>query len=250
MKTMTTRIVALTGALAISLGAAACSKSDTPSGGSTSTPAASTTTGSTPTSTVAPEASDLLQKAKDNALAATSGAFVGDIDQDGKTIKIDFKGTSDGKTADISIELEGEGKARLISLPDAVYIQGDETFWKKQGAPANVQKAGDKFIKAPTSASSMAQTLSLKAFLEKAFGAVTPDQLSTDVASEIVNGVDCWVLYDKKGKTEGALYVSKDKGEVVRFTGSASSPGQLDFSRWNEDLGIKAPPSSQVMQVS
>ncbi|GAB3067976.1 hypothetical protein GCM10027053_34990 [Intrasporangium mesophilum] len=250
MKTMTTRIVALTGALAISLGAAACSKSDTPSTASTSTPAASTSTGSTPTSTEAPEASDILQKAKDNALAATSGAFAGDIDQDGKSIKIDFKGTSDGKTADISIELEGEGKARLISLPDAVYIQGDQTFWKKQGAPANVQKAGDKFIKAPTSASSMAESLSLKAFLEKAFGAVTPDQLATDVASETVNGVDCWVLYDKKGKTEGALYVSKDKSEVVRFTGSTSSPGQLDFSKWNEDLGIKAPPADQVMQVS
>jgi hypothetical protein len=251
MKTMTTRVLALTGALAITLGAAACSKSDTPSTGSTSTPAAASTPGaSTPAPTDTPEASAILQKAKDNALAAKSGAFAGDIDQDGKTIKIDFKGTSDGKTADISIELEGEGKARLIALPEAVYIQGDQTFWKKQGAPANVQKAGDKFIKAPSSASAMAESLSLKAFLEKAFGAVTPEQLSADVASETVNGVDCWVLYDKKGKQEGALYVSKDKGEVVRFTGSASSPGQLDFSKWNEDLGIKAPPANQVMQVS
>ena len=250
MKTMTTRVLAVTGALAITLGAAACSKSDTPPTGSTSTAAPSSSAASTPTATETPAASTILQDAKANALAATSGAFVGDIDQDGKSIKIDFKGTSDGKTADISIELEGEGKARLISLTDAVYIQGDQTFWKKQGAPANVQKAGDKFIKAPSSASAMAESLSLKAFLEKAFGAVTPDKLSTDVGSETVNGVDCWVLYDSKGKQEGALYVSKDKREVVRFTGSTSSPGQLDFSKWNEDLGIKAPPASQVMEVS
>src|SRR6478736_2195668 len=67
------------------------------------------------------------------------------------------------------------------------------------------------------------------------------------VGSENVGGVDCWVLTDKKGKSEGALYVSKDKSEVVRFTGSSDSPGQLDFSKWNEDLGIKAPEASQVM---
>ena len=251
MKTMTTRVLALSGALAISLGAAACSKSDTPTGSSTSsTSAASASSSTTAALANAPEASAILEQAKNNALSATSGAFVGQIDQDGKTIKIDFKGTSDGKTADIAIEMAGDGKARLIALPEVIYIQGDETFWKKQGAPASVQKAGDKFIKAPSSAASMAESLSLKNFLEKAFGAVKPEQLSTNVTSETVNGVDCWVLTDQKGKQEGALYVSKDKGEVVRFTGSASSPGQLDFSQWNADLGIKAPDASQIMQIS
>ena len=253
MKTITTRVVAVSGAIAISLGAAACSKSETPATGTSqlrrhdapSTPAASSST----TASDAPEASEILDKAKTNALAATSGAFVGQVDQSGKTIKIDFKGTSDGKTADIAIEMEGDGKARVISVGDGVYIQGDETFWKKQGAPASVQKAGDKFIKAPASAGSMTQSLSLKSFLEKAFGAVTPQQLAKDVASENVGGVDCWVLTDKKGKAEGALYVSKDKSEVVRFTGSSSSPGQLDFSKWNEDLGIKAPEAAQIMKI-
>jgi len=252
MKTTATRMLALTGALAIALGAAACSKSDSPSSASTSSASSSVSTpgeSSAATTGDAAQASQILDQAKKNALTATSGAFVGDIDQDGKTIKIDFKGTSDGKSADVTIEMEGSGKARLISLSDAIYIQGDETFWKKQGAPANVQKAGDKFIKAPASASSLAESFSLQSFLEKAFGAVTPDQLSSEVAAEAVNGIDCWVLYDKKGKQEGALYVSKDKNEVVRFTGSASSPGQLDFSRWNEDLGIKAPDASQIMQV-
>ena len=95
----------------------------------------------------------------------------------------------------------------------------------------------------------MTQSLSLKSFLEKAFGAVTPQQLAKDVTSENVGGVDCWVLTDKKGKAEGALYVSKDKSEVVRFTGSSSSPGQLDFSKWNEDLGIKAPEAAQIMKI-
>ena len=249
MKTITTRVIAVSGAIAISLGAAACSKSDTPATGTTGGTSVSTPAASPSTTASAPVASDILDKAKANALAATSGAFVGQVDQSGKTIKIDFKGTSDGKTADIAIEMQGDGKARVISVGDGVYIQGDETFWKKQGAPASVQHAGDKFIQAPASAGSMTQSLSLKSFLEKAFGAVTPQQLAKDVTSENVGGVDCWVLTDKKGKTEGALYVSKDKSEVVRFTGSSSSPGQLDFSKWNEDLGIKAPEAAQIMKI-
>ncbi|WP_147065276.1 hypothetical protein [Terrabacter aerolatus] len=256
MKTFTTRVVAVSGALAISLGAAACSKSETPAAGTSSSAAAtSSTPAATTTSTTAgstsgmSQAADILDKAKTNALAATSGAFVGQVEQSGKAIKIDFKGTSDGTTADIAIEMEGDGKARVISVGDGVFIQGDATFWKKQGAPASVQKAGDKFIKAPASASSMTQSLSLKSFLEKAFGAVTPQQLAPTAATENVNGVDCWVLTDKRGKKEGALYVSKDKSEVVRFTGSSDSPGQLDFSKWNEDLGIKAPDASQIMKI-
>ncbi|HSU74295.1 MAG TPA: hypothetical protein VLI66_05100 [Terrabacter sp.] len=262
MRTLTTRLVAISGAFAITLGAAACSKNDTPStsgssttssssasvGSSASTPA-TTDSSSAPAANGAPKAADILEKAKTNALAAKSGAFAGQVDQAGKKINIDFKGTSDGKTADIAIEMEGDGRARVISVGDGVYIQGDSTFWKKQGAPAKVQSAGQKFIKAPSSAGAMTQSLSLKSFLEKAFGAVTPQQLSSTVGSENVGGVDCWVVTDKKGKGEGALYVSKDKLQVVRFTGSASSPGQLDFSKWNEDLGIKAPAASQVMSI-
>ena len=251
MKTMTTRAVAIAGALAISLGAAACSKPDTPSTGSTgsSIPGTSTTSSTATSDSAAPKPADVLEEAKKNALAATSAAFVGDVEQSGKKISIDFKGTNDGKTSDITITTQDSGKARLITLPDAVYIQADETFWKKQGAPASVQKAGAKFIKAPASASSMTESLSLKSFLEKAFGAVTVSQLSPTVTEETVNGTDCWVLTDKKGKSEGALYVSKDKLEVVRFTGSSKSPGQLDFSKWGEDLGIKAPAANQVMTI-
>jgi hypothetical protein len=247
MKTMTTRAVALAGALAIGLGAAACSKSDTPTTSSTGSSAASSS--ATTSASAAPKPADVLDKARTNALAATSAVFVGDVEQSGKKISIAFKGTSDGKTSDITIAMQDSGKARLITLPDGVYIQADATFWKKQGAPASVQKAGDKFIKAPASASAMTESLSLKSFLEKAFGAVKASQLSPTVTEETVNGTECWVLTDKKGKSEGALYVSKDKNEVVRFTGSTKSPGQLDFSRWGEDLGIKAPPANQIMSL-
>lgn len=264
MKTTSTRVVALAGALAISFGAAACGKSDpapSPASSQTTTssptPAESTSTGETPTpSDSAPsdagdtsKAADIVDKAKSNALAAKSAQFAGTVEQSGEEMKISYKGTSDGKTADIAIESSKQGKARIIALPEGTFIQADVKFWKNAGAPASVQKAGDKFIKAPSSASSMTQSLSLKSFAQKAFGSVSSSSFASEVGEESVNGVDCWVVTDKRGKDGGALYVSKDKNEVVRFTGTKKSPGQLDFSKWNEDLAIKAPAASQIMKL-
>ncbi len=263
MKTTATRIVALAGAVAISFGAAACGSSDpapspaAPSSPSSSTPAASPSSSDAPTpsdssSSVTGDnskAADIVEKAKSNALAAKSAQFAGAVEQSGEEMKISYKGTSDGKTADISIESSKQGKARIIALPEGTFIQADAKFWKNAGAPASVQTAGGKFIKAPSSASSMTDSLSLKSFSQKAFGSISKSSFASKVGEENVNGIDCWVVTDKRGKGSGALYVSKDKNQIVRFTGTKTSPGQLDFSKWNEDLAIKAPAASQIMKL-
>ncbi|HEX5969611.1 MAG TPA: hypothetical protein VFY88_14115, partial [Intrasporangium sp.] len=155
-----------------------------------------------------------------------------------------FKGTSDGSSADVTLRMEDQGKVRVISAANEVYLQGDAQFWKSQGLPS--PPAADKFVKAPVEAAELTRQLSLNAFLDEAFNAVTPSQLSDTVGSESVGGIDAWVITDAKGQAEGALYVSKSEFEIVRFTGSSTSPGQLDFSQWNEDLGIVAPPPDQI----
>ena len=213
---------------------------------STAPPATSTTSSlATPTTNVpAPSAAEILEKARANAVSASSAAFTGRIDQDGTEMVIDFKGTSDGSSADVTLQIQDEGRVRVISAAEEVYLQGDAQFWKTQGLPS--PPAADKFVKAPVAAKELTQQLSLNSFLDEAFNAVTPSQLSDSVGSESVGGVDAWVITDAKGQAEGALYVSKSEFEIVRFTGSSASPGQLDFSRWNEDLGIKPPSADQV----
>ena len=213
---------------------------------STAPPATSTTSSlATPTTNVpAPSAAEILEKARANAVSASSAAFTGRIDQDGTEMVIDFKGTSDGSSADVTLQIQDEGRVRVISAAEEVYLQGDAQFWKTQGLPS--PPAAGKFVKAPVAAKELTQQLSLNSFLDEAFNAVTPSQLSDSVGSESVGGVDAWVITDAKGQAEGALYVSKSEFEIVRFTGSSASPGQLDFSRWNEDLGIKPPSADQV----
>ncbi len=262
MKTTTHRAIAFAGALALTLGSAACSKSDpAPTTASTSTSTTSATSApSTPAETApttpdspaadASQAADVLAKAKASAEAAKSGAFKGEVKQDGKKMSLDFKGTSDGSTADVTVALEGEGKVRIISVGGSAYMQADETFWKAQDAPAEVQKSGAKFVKVPIEAAGLTQSLNLSAFLSQAFTAVSADKLSDTVGEESVDGVDCWVLTDKSGKDNGALYVAKDSYQLVRFTGSVDSPGVLEFSQWDEDLGITAPAASEIIAIN
>lgn len=266
MTTTNTRLVALAAAALVSVGLTACSSSSptpAPTPGQATSVATSTGSPSEPAQTSTPaettsdsgsggsgQAADVLNKAKANALAATSAVFAGDVEQAGKKMTIDFKGTSDGKTSDISIEMEGSGKVRIISVPAGIYMQADAAFWKAQGAPTAVQNAGAKFIKAPASAASLATSLSLKNFLTQAFSSVDSSKVASDVGEETVNGVDCWVLTDNGGKEEGALYISKDKNEIVRFTGTTKSPGQIDFSKWSQPLDIKAPPAEQILKIS
>lgn len=255
--TNTTRAAAaLTAGLAIALGASACA-SDAPAptassgSGSTVTPGTSdsTTSPATGKTETVPAPGAILDRAKANALAAKSGAFSGTIENKGSTMSISFKGTTDGKTSDVEIEQQGLGTVRLISVDDAVYIKADETFWKDQGVPEEVQAAGDKFVKAPASAASMTDDLNLKAFLSKAFSSLDTSEINGQVGSETVGGIDCWVLTDKSGKANGAFYVAKGTYQLVRFTGTQESPGQLDFSQWNEDLGITAPSKDEVLDL-
>lgn len=254
MKTTARHLAAVVSTTVLTLAVSACSATGgttTPTMSSsapltTSSAATSSTSGSVGSTSVA---SEILLKAKNNALSAKSGAFSGHVDQNGKTMVIDYKGTADGTSADVSLQVESEGKVHVISVPSGVYIQADTTFWKAQGAPASVQKAGNRFVKVPSGTSNLASSLSLNTFLDKAFGAVSASALSDTVGSQTVNGIDTWVLTDKKGPDEGALYVSKGTYEVVRFVASKDKPGQLDFSRWNEDLGITAPPADQVMSL-
>lgn len=255
MTTATRAAAALAAALTIALGATACAK-DTPAPASSSDGASTTTSGMSgstasgaTSSEKVPEPGAILDRAKANALAAKSGAFSGTIQNNGSTMRIAFKGTTDGKTSDVEIEQKGLGTVRLISVDKAVYIQADETFWKDQGAPEEVQQAGDKFVKAPAGAASMTDDLNLKSFLSKAFSSLDTSDINGEVGSETVNGVDCWVLTDKSGKANGAFYVAKGTYQLVRFTGTQESPGQLDFSQWNEDLGITAPSPDEVLDL-
>ena len=286
MSSFSTRVVAAVGAAAVAVALTACSGETTPSAGTPSSAVGSTSAGTSDpaagatTSTAVPSsatssatssagstsggrsstsaAAQLLEKAKANALAARTVTFKGGVPDDGGRIEITSTGAVDASTADISVSSPKQGKARIIIVPSGNFVQADAAFWKSSGAPASVQKAGSKFVKAPGDATSLARSFSFTSLAEKAFDGLDANDLAPDVTEKTVNGVDCLVVTgpdgsgddarsDEDGEAQGALYVSKDGNQIVRFTERGGT--QLDFSGWNAPLTVAAPPASQVITL-
>ncbi|MDN5795487.1 MAG: hypothetical protein L0H79_07005 [Intrasporangium sp.] len=242
------RTVALVGALAITGAAAACSASDAAT--TRAKPSATSSPSPAPTTVGTPGAAEILREVKAHVVAATSAAFEGELQQGGGTIRISLKGTVDGKTSDVHLESPSLGKVHIIVIGKDAYVQADEAFWKKQATPETGKRAGGKFVKTQVGDSALTKDLTLGSFLRKILGSLGAGGLDGRVRSETVDGVDCWMLTDKAGKLNGALYAAKDSMQLVRFTGSTESPSQLTFSQWNHDLAITAPPADQVVQPS
>lgn len=241
--------VAGAGAAAILLLATACS------GGATGTQAPGASTGSSTPGTATSAAAEkspttLLGQAQANAKAARSGAFDGAIADQGEQAQVSFKGTSDGSRVDVTKAAPKAGQVHLISLDDSVYVKADKTFWSQQNVPFLVSLAGAKFIKVPAGVVPVLDQLTLAAFVTKSIGSYAPGDLPSPVASDTVDGIDCWVLTTSSGKpADGALFISKSALEVVRYVGTTDNPGRLDFSQWNQKQGVSAPPPDQVFSI-
>ena len=246
----------MTGTLTVSLLslAAACSTggADSATGTSPRTLRASDGTGSAGSAgsldTSSPAA--IFAAAKTHAEAATSGAFTGTIEDEGEQAQVSFKGTRDGSTVDVTKVAPKAGRVHLISLGGAVYVKADKTFWNQQSVPFLVSLFGDQFVKVPAGVVPVLDQLTLKAFVGRSVGSYSATDLTGPVSEDAVDGIDCWVLTTTSGRpADGALYVSKDAADVVRWVGTPQRSGQLDFSRWNQKPGVTAPPADQVFSI-
>ena len=142
------------------------------------------------------------------------------------------------------------GRVHLIALDGTAYVKADKTFWSQQSVPFLVSLFGDQFVKVPAGVVPVIDQLTLKAFVTKSIGTYAASDLPAPVTETTVNGIDCWVLTTTSGKpADGALYVSKSAAEVVRWVGTPQQRGRLDFSRWNQKLGVTAPPADQVFSI-
>lgn len=128
--------------------------------------------------TVAPEAFDLVTKAKANAAAATSAELSGEVETGGELLKVSYRGTSDAKTVELTVESSKQGQAHIVVVPEGSYIQGDRKFWTNLKAPAEIANSGKKFIKTPAKVDSITDSISPKAFGERAFGSISKSDLT------------------------------------------------------------------------
>ncbi|MEO7447138.1 MAG: hypothetical protein ABI336_02590 [Humibacillus sp.] len=184
------------------------------------------------------------------ASAARSGAFTGTIQDQGEQARVSFAGTRDGSRVDVTKVAAKAGSVRLVSVGGSVFVKADGTFWSSQKVPFIVSIAGDRFITVPAGVVPILDELTLASFVDRSIATFPADDLSATVGEQTVAQVPCWVLTTGTGNpADGALYVAKETSDVVRWVGTKKQPGRLDFSRWNTDLGITAPPDDQVFSV-
>ncbi len=197
------------------------------------------------------DAAALLARATAQAKAARSGAFAGTIRDQGEQATVAFLGTRDGSSVDVRKAAPKAGTVRLISVDGTVYVKADDTFWSSQKVPFIVSLAGGKFIKVPAGVVPVLSDLTLASFVDRSIAdlpGVGPvrHRRGGDGQHDPVLGA-----HHDVGRAEGRGALRGSRRPPRSSGGSATSahPGRLDFSRWNVDLGITAPPGDQVFSI-
>jgi hypothetical protein len=164
---------------------------------------------------------------------------------------------------------QGGLKASIIGIDDAVFINANRAFWKQQAAGEAADALAGRWFRAPTSAKdfrSLTEDIDPKTL---SYCLATDHGTLERGGSAQVDGRPAVVLIDKgdrPGTAPGKVYVAAtDEPLPLRMllTGSTRPGGkpdprcsdddkddagrkgdQLTFSRYDEELGIKAPPGA------
>lgn len=189
----------------------------------------------------------IVEAAKKAADEATAVHVSGAIKSNGTPVTLDLNLVS-GKGGSGKLS-EGGLSFELIRIGDTAYIKGSEAFYEHFGGSATASLLKGKWLKASTTSEQFAMlatitdprklldmTLASHGKLEKA-------------KTTTVNGQEAVPVTDV---TEGGtLYVATiGQPFPVEITKGGSSGGTVAFDRWNEPVELKAPASSETVDIS
>jgi len=212
------------------------------------TPKPSTSTSATPALTdngvSALSAGDILAKAK-AALASASSVHVrGTADVADKKAKLDltFKGKSDVAG---TIQFDGQ-KVEIIRIGTDVYLKADASFWKSVAGDQVAPLLQGKYVRAPNSNPTYTQYVTM---LDAAYP-LTPVGTLSKGTSTSVNGVNAIGIVDDDPKLGRTVYVATQGQPYPLRIESTTDGGALDYVDYNKSVDVKAPPASQVLDLS
>lgn len=179
----------------------------------------------------------------------------GDVTEDGKVMSLDF--TVDGTTGNCSGSFGQDGqKADLISLDQEQYMRADGAFWKAQADNAEqgnqmATMLGGKWVKIPTSAEDFGELCDIDELLGEFSEAPEKDEKVTKGEVEEVAGVDAIALTGDDDGEKATVWVAVD-GEhyIVKVEIEGDEPGTLEFLDIDDPAEIKAPPASDVVDMT
>jgi hypothetical protein len=192
----------------------------------------------------------ILKDVKRDLAKVKSMHLSGTLPGKGKTTKLVADVFVSGSA---SLELtEGASSVRMLVLPTAVYLKGNDAYWRDAGGAAIAEKVGDRWVKAPAEAGKSLQPI-LDEFSPKKLASCIDVGLGTisTKGTETVDGQEVVVLQDagdKPGTSPGLLYVTTDAPNLpVRVINKgATKPGGTVDKRCEGDEGDDDPAGGEI----
>jgi hypothetical protein len=132
---------------------------------------------------------------------------------------------------------------RLVSVGGDAYINGSTGFWKQFGGAAAVSRLQGKWLRAPANSGDFASFSSLTNVHKLLAGLLAGHGALTMGTTGIVDGRQ--VVSVRDASRQGTLYVAATGPPYpIRISNASSQGGEIDFTRFNRPVKLKAPPSS------
>jgi hypothetical protein len=194
---------------------------------------------------------EIADAAKTDMKTLDTVKFSGEINSDGKSIKLDIQASSSGDCqGTIGI---GDGTAQVAAKDGTSWFKPDAAFWKANAgdsADAIIQAVGDKWVL--DTDSNFSQFCDLDSFFDSVF------KKQDDASEYKVNGTDeidgkKVVKVDQTDKDGTATgYVLLDgKHYLVKIERTAGDqPGAVEFTDFNKEFTVDAPSADEVIDLS
>ncbi len=190
----------------------------------------------------------IVDRAKQAALAAPTARATGSVTQGGRKFSLDVTFVA-GKGAKGSFST-GEQKFQFRKVNDAVYVKITRRFLQRIGAPStaglqgqylNLSKTGQDLGPFETFGNKK------KFFTEFFSGLDNPKKVDgTEIRGTPTVGLE----QPGSGGSVGTLYVATEgKPYPLRVVSSGQSQGKVDFTEYGAPATLKAPPPSQVVSL-
>jgi hypothetical protein len=194
------------------------------------------------------EISDL---AKRDMLAVESLAYAGQLVSNGEPLALDVRASADGSCTG-SLDLSG-GKVELLAADGGAWYRPDEAFWRANaGADADkvINAVGDKWV--VDSADDFTQFCDLNGFLTSIFSDDGSKSTYEVLGTEEVDGAEVVKVTntDDDGSATGYILVEGKHYLVKVERTEGDSPGELNFSAFNEDVTAEAPAEDEQIDLS
>jgi hypothetical protein len=209
-------------------------------GGKPTTPAPTATTPSEAFPGKSP--AEIVAMAKSALGKASSVHIKGSFVDEGKPMTIDLQYSSGGEGTG-SVTTEGQ-TFFVLKIGDDVYFKGDDAFMASIiGDDKNVEKLlKGKWMK--SKASDAAEMTAFFSISDEIFKDLPTDLRRGDTG--VINGIKALELIESDG---GKMWVATE-GEPYPLRLDGGADGTIDFTEYGATLDLKAPPASEVFDLS